>query len=133
MEGVLLKKGGLFGDNSWKAWYFVLVGRTLRFYAGGNTEGMPKAEAFVVGINPREELQGAEDHKPHRFDVDFEDGGVFCASAPSANMRQKWVDAITAATSGGGGSGGAAIPAVPEASPPAAPNELGAARQQLAE
>jgi hypothetical protein len=41
MEGQLKKKGskrGPFGD-SWKGWYFVLEGATMRYYAGGSTEG----------------------------------------------------------------------------------------------
>ena len=77
---------------------------------------MPKGEVIVVG-NPREELQGrGKGYKPHRFDVDLQGGGVLCASAPSAVMRQQWMDAVAAATAGGS----AAAPTAPEASPRAA-------------
>ena len=70
MQGpLLLKKGGL---SSWKAYYFVLDGRALRSFAGISTEGMPKSEVMIAGVNPREELQDrGKGHKPHRFDFDL--------------------------------------------------------------
>ena len=78
MEGQLKKKGGLFGDSSWKDRYFVLEGRALRYFAGGSTEGKPEGEVTVAGVDAREELQGAKGHKPHRVDFVLEDGGVLC-------------------------------------------------------
>ena len=74
MEGQLKKKGGgFFGDSSWKDRYAVLEGRTLRFFAGGSTEGKPVSEVSLAGVNAREDLQGAKGHKLHRVDFDLED------------------------------------------------------------
>ena len=101
MEGLLKKKGarrGIFGD-SWKERYFVLDGATLRYYAGGSTEGELKGEVTIAGVDPREELQGKKGHKPNRFDFQLADGGVvLCASAPSAADRSSWIDAGRAAS-----------------------------------
>ena len=67
MEGQLKKKGskrGPFGD-SWKDRYFVLEGATMRYYAGGSTKGKPKGEMTIIGVDPREDLQG-EGGKGHK-------------------------------------------------------------------
>ena len=117
MEGQLKKKGskrGPFGD-SWKDRYFVLEGATMRYYAGGSTEGKLKGEVTIIGVDPCEELQGAKGHKPNRLDFKCADGSKLCASAPSAARRSQWIEAAGAVSSSGGG-GAAAAAAAPPAS-----------------
>ena len=116
MEGQLKKKGqkrGALGD-SWKDRYFIYDGALgiARFFEGGSTEGKPKGEATVTGINPLDELQGRKDGKPHRFNFALEDGTEVCVSAPSAARRRQWIDVVAAATVGGGGTAAAPIAAV---------------------
>ena len=101
MQGELLKKGQkrtAVGD-SWKKRHFVYnkATRALRYFKGA-PDGQPKGEVMVRGVDPRQDLQGAAKHKPHRFDfILADDTGkrlVLAVSAADAAVRQQWLDAV---------------------------------------
>ena len=98
MEGELLLKRKRTGlRDSWQPRHFIFDGgtRTLRYYQG--TPQIFKGEKQVRGVDPRDDLRDAANHKPHRFDFLLADESVLAASAADAETRTRWISAIGAA------------------------------------
>ena len=107
MQGTLLKKGqGAVGANSGQKRHFECDAstRALRYYKGAPPGAELKGEVVVRGIDPRDDLQGAARHKPHRFDFLLDDDTgrrpVLAASAADRATRQRWIAAVMAALAG---------------------------------
>ena len=101
MEGELEKKGqnpGLVGD-SWKKRHFVYNKKTreLRYYM--TLKGTVRLRAKGA-IDPRQDLQGATNHRENRFDFLVENTGgaqgrnAISVCAADEDTRQRWLDAI---------------------------------------
>eukprot|EP01038_Epipyxis_sp_PR26KG_P012637 gene12637-16945_t len=93
MEGYISKKGQLF--KTWKVRWFVVEGKRVTYYK--NQLKQERKGKFDLTSNSHVRVYPYEGQHTNVFMITIDDSRNMLLSAPSEEIRDKWIDAIQAA------------------------------------